>query len=281
MKVYILTFFIALLGMTAMNAQLKTPAPSPFGKIEQVVGLTDVTIEYSRPSMKGRTIFGDLVSMDKMWRTGANKNTMFTFSTDVTVAGQELKAGTYALFTKPGKDSWKMYFYTDTENWGTPGEWDDTKVAASFDVKPTKLPLSMETLMFNVGSINNNGAAIQMMWENTLVSFDLGVPSKKMVESSIKSLIAGPSNRDYYNMAGFYLDEKTNLDEALSHIEKSISMDYEKFWSVRRKALILAELGRYKEAIKTAEKSIELAKAADNQDYVNNNMKSIAAWKMK
>jgi hypothetical protein len=261
-----------------MNAQFKTPAASPMSTLTQEVGLTDVTIEYSRPSMKGRAIFGDLVPFDKMWRTGANKNTMITFSDDVRIGGSDVKKGTYAIFTKPGKAAWDVYLYTDTENWGTPESWDDAKVAAKVSATPVKLPVTMETLLINVGNVNNNGASIQMIWENTLVAFDVEVPTKATVEKSIEALMAGPSARDYYSMAGFYLDEKDNLDTALEFIDKSISMNYEKFWTVRRKALIQAELGKYKDAIKTAKRSIELAKEAGNEGYVNSNMKSIAAW---
>jgi tetratricopeptide (TPR) repeat protein len=228
--------------------------------------------------MKGRAIFGDLVPYDQMWRTGANKNTMITFSGDVKIGGSDVKAGTYSIFTKPGAKSWEVYLYTDTENWGTPEKWNDAKVAAKVMATPTKLPVSMETFLINVGGIHNNGASIQMIWENTLVSFDIDVPTKATVQKSIDKMMAGPSNRDYYNMAGFYLDEKENLETALDYINKSISMDYEKFWAVRRKALIQAELGKYKDAIATAKRSIELAKEAGNEGYVNSNMKSIAKW---
>ena len=134
MKKIILCFTVALFSLGA-NAQLKMPQPSPSAKIEQVIGLTDVSVEYSRPGMKGRTIYGDLVPYDKLWRTGANKNTMITFSDDVKVGGKELKAGSYAIFTKPGKENWEVIFYSDTENWGTPREWDDAKVAAKVMVK--------------------------------------------------------------------------------------------------------------------------------------------------
>lgn len=278
MRISVFIFLSMFLGFTSLNAQLKTPAASPSSKVEQKVGLTDITLEYSRPSMKGRAIFGDLVPFDKMWRTGANRNSMVTFSEDVKVAGQDVKKGTYAIFTKPGKTSWEIYLYNDINNWGTPEKWDDAKVAAKVMATPTKLPVSMETFLINVGGISNNSAAIQLIWENTLVSFDVEVPTKATVEKSIEKLLAGPSSRDYYNMAGFYLDEKDNLEGALEYIEKAISMGYDRFWVVRRKALIQAELGRYKDAIKTATRSIELAKEAGNEDYVNNNMKSIAKW---
>ena len=137
----------------------------------------------------------------------------------------------------------------------------------------------METFTIMMGGLKNDGADVQIIWENTIATFELGVPTKEMVEKNIAAVMAGPSNRDYYNAAGFYLDEKKNLETALEYISKSISMDYEKFWSVRRKALIQAELGKYRDAIKTAERSIELAKEAGNDDYVNSNMKSITAWK--
>ena len=140
--------------------------------------------------MKGRAIFGDLVPFDKVWRTGANANTKITFSDNVKVGDSEVKKGTYALFTKPGKSSWEVYLYSDTNNWGTPEKWDDSKVVAKVMVTPTKLPISMETFLITVGNVTNNGAAVQMIWENTLVSFDVEVPTKETVEKSIEKLLS-------------------------------------------------------------------------------------------
>jgi len=279
MRSFILTLIVAFLGIVSMNAQLNTPQPSPSAELEQQVGLTDVTIKYSRPSMKGRTIFGDLVPMNTLWRTGANRNTTIEFSTDVTVGGEDLKAGTYALFTKPMANEWEVYFYTDTNNNGTPGAWDDTKVAAKIMAKSMKMPITVETMMFNLGSITNNSADVQLLWEGTMVSFPIVVPTKEIIQKSIDKVMAGPSNRDYYDAAGFYLDEKENLATALEYVNKAISMDYEKFWTVRRKALILAEMDNYEEAIKAAERSLELAKAANYDAYIRMNEKSIAEWK--
>lgn len=125
----------------SVQAQIETPQPSPSATLEQKVGLTDITIEYSRPGVKGRKVFGGLVPYGDLWRTGANKNTIVTFSTDATVDGQTLKAGSYALFTKPGETSWDVYFYTDTENWGTPQNWDESKVAAKTTVELLKFLL--------------------------------------------------------------------------------------------------------------------------------------------
>ena len=134
MKKLLLIAFAFVLSFN-INAQVKTPQPSPSGKIEQVVGLTDVSIEYSRPAMRGRTIYGDLVPFDKLWRTGANANSKITFGDDVSIDGTAVKAGTYAIFTKPGVENWEVIFYSDATNWGTPQEWDETKVAARTTAK--------------------------------------------------------------------------------------------------------------------------------------------------
>lgn len=145
MKKLILLVCVGLFSLGA-NAQIETPAPSPFQKIEQKVGLTDVTLEYSRPSVKGRKIFGGLVPYDKLWRTGANANTKVTFGDDVTIGGKSVKAGTYAIFTKPGTSSWEVIFYSDASNWGTPREWDDMKVAATVSGNVYPMPMSLSLI---------------------------------------------------------------------------------------------------------------------------------------
>ena len=137
----------------SVNAQIETPQPSPSSKLEQRVGLTDITIEYSRPGVKGRKIFGGLEAFDKIWRTGANARTSITFSTDATVDGQTLEAGTYALFTKPGVETWEVYFYTDYKGGGVPQDWDDSKVVAKTTITPMELPFSIETLTFDIHNI--------------------------------------------------------------------------------------------------------------------------------
>lgn len=279
MRSYLLTLFVAILGLSTIHAQLETPAASPSAKFVQEVGLTTITVEYSRPSMKDRTIYGNLVPMDKMWRTGANKNTTIEFSTDVKVGGKDLKAGTYSIFTKPMKGSWEVYFYTDTNNWGVPREWDDSKVAAKASAKSFDLPVSMETFLITVGTITNNSADLQFIWENTMAALEIEVPTRSMVQKNIDKVMAGPSDSDYYSAASYYLSEKTNLETALDYVNKSIEMSSEEqFWVYRRKALILAELGKYKEAVKTAKKSLELATAAGNDGYVKMNKESIAMW---
>ena len=144
MKKIILLCAVMIASYT-IEAQVKTPQPSPKSNLEQTVGLTNVAIEYSRPSMKGRTIFGDLVPFGKIWRTGANENTTISFSDDVVIDGQTLKKGKYALYTMPKAENWDVIFYSTTDNWGNPDTWDETKVALRTNVKSQMLNKAIES----------------------------------------------------------------------------------------------------------------------------------------
>ena len=279
-KLFILLF--GVISMCGLHAQIKTPAASPSSKLTQTVGLTDVTVEYSRPSKKGRDIFSSsgLVRLGEKWRTGANKNTTLTFSEDVKVGGKEVKKGTYALFSTPGTNSWTVYLYSDTENWGLPKEWDVTKEAANFSVKPTTLPFSVETMMININDITSGGANIEVVWDNIMVKIPMEVNTDKAVDAAYERMVAGPSPRDYYNLGSYYHETGRDLKKALEFVNLAIADDA-KFWMVRRKSLILADMGKYSDAITTAKKSIQLAEAAGNQNYVRLNQKAISEWTMK
>lgn len=276
----LLLLFMAFTTVNAINAQIKTPAPSPGSKLEQKVGLTDVTLEYSRPSVKGRTIFGDLVPYGVMWRTGANKNSMITFSTDATIDGQTLKAGSYAIFTKPGKESWDVYFYSDTENWGAPDNWDDSKVAAKTTVKSYPLPFNVETFTLDINSITNSSATLDLIWEKTYIGVPFSVPTDKAVEASIASVMSGPGANDYFQAAVYYLQEGKDIQKAKEWIDTAVDMgkDNPRFWVLRQQSLIHAKAGSKKTAIAAAKQSLELAEKAGNADYVKMNKDSLNEW---
>lgn len=278
MKRFIL-FVFALTLLVSVNAQIETPQPSPFSKIEQKIGLTDVTLEYSRPSMKGRTIFGDLVPFGKLWRTGANKNTMITFSDDVMVDDQTLKAGSYAIFVTPNKGNWDVMFYSDTENWGTPSQWDDSKVAAKTTVSTTELPMNIETWTMMFGNLTSGSAELGMMWENTYAGLIIKVPTDKTVSASIERAMAGPSAADYYNAAVYYSTEGKDLKKAEEWMNKAMSMiENPGFWQLRQQSLIYAKMGNKKKAIEIAKKSLAGAEAAGNDDYIKMNKESLKEW---
>lgn len=278
MKKLLLVVCLVAFTYTA-SAQITTPQPSPFSKIEQKVGLTDVTLEFSRPGMKGRTIFGDLVPFGKTWRTGANANTKITFSTDVTVNGQNLKAGSYAIYTVPNKDKWEVMFYADANNWGTPRKWDDSKVAAKASADVQSMPMKIETYTMSFDDLTASSAVIGILWENTYVGVQFEVPTDKAVMKSITSTLNGPSARDYYNAAVYYSQQGKDIKQASEWMEKAMSMtEKPAFWQLRQQSLIYAKLGSKSKAIATAKKSLELSKVAKNADYIKMNTDSLKEW---
>ena len=279
MRKLLLIVLMAAVTFTA-KAQINTPAPSPFSKTEQKVGLTDVTLEYSRPSMRGRTIFGDLVPYGRTWRTGANARTKVSFSDDVEIDGQQLKAGTYAIFTKPGEQKWDVFFYTEHDANGAPQEWDESKVAAKTTVDVYPLPMPIETFTITFDDLTSNSANLGMMWEKVYVAVPISFPTDAMVEKNIETAMAGsPSADDYYTAAVYYLEEDKDIEQAKTWMDKAMEMSGGlKFWQLRQQSLIYAKLGDKKGAIKAAKASLEKAKDAGNDDYVKMNTDSLKEW---
>ncbi|WP_291870379.1 DUF2911 domain-containing protein [Maribacter sp.] len=277
MKKIILLAFVVVASFT-MNAQITTPAPSPFSKLEQKVGLTDVTLEYSRPSMRGREVFGNLVPFDILWRTGANKNTIISFSDAVTINGSTLKAGSYAVFTKPGKTTWEVIFYANTENWGTPEKWDESLVAAKATVEVYSLPMSVESFTATIDDLSNNGASLGLLWDKTMVNVPFSVPTEAKASKSIEKVMNGPSANDYFAAASYYLEADKDLKKAQEWINKAVSLNDKAYWMSRKQSLIYAKLGDNKNAIAAAKRSLAGAKEAGNADYVKMNKDSLSAW---
>lgn len=275
----LLSIALMLCIALSVNAQIETPAPSPFSKIEQEVGLTDVSIEYSRPGMKGRTIFGDLVPFGKVWRTGANMNTIITFSDDVTIGGKDLKKGSYSIYTKPNQDSWEVMFYETTNNPGLPQEWDDSKVVLKAAASVEELPSEVETFTISISDISNDSAVIDFMWANTMASLEFNVPTNKKAMASIEKVMNGPTANDYFAAGSYYHEAGKDLEKAYEWVSKAAEMSGDQaFWILRRKSIIEAEMGKKEQAIATAKKSLASAEKANNADYVKMNKESIAEW---
>lgn len=279
MKRLFIAIIVVLTGLVGFS-QVQTPAASPFGKVQQTVGLTEVSVEYSRPSAKGRNIFGNLVPFGKTWRTGANANTIITFGTDVTIGGKTLPKGEYALFVAPKPDSWDVYFYTDTNNWGLPEKWNEEKIAVKTTVKPIALSNFVETFTVGIGGLDNDFGHIDISWEKTLVSVKFEVPTSKIANTSIEKALAGPDAETFYNAANYYYQSNGDIHKALEWINKSIDMRGKEvpFWYLRLKSLIQAKAGDKRGAIETAQRSLDLAEKAGNTDYVKLNKDSISEW---
>ena len=284
MKKFIFVFAM-LIANYAIEAQVKTPQPSPKSVIQQTVGLTEVEIEYSRPSAKGRIVFGDLVPFGKLGRTGANANTTVSFSDDVVIKGTTLKKGKYALFTTPKADMWEVVFYSATDNWGTPENWDVNKVVVLTNVDPIALGNSVETLTIAVNNLTNDSATLDIAWEKTMVSVKFEVPTQKSAMASIEKALAGPTAGDYFSSAQYYFQSNGDLNKALEYVNKAISMvkpgNDVPFWHLRLKSLIQAKLGDKAGAIATANLSLAGAQKEKNDDYVKMNNDSIKEWSKK
>lgn len=274
-----LSILLLLIGFTATtNAQIKTPQPSPSSKVEQVVGLTNVTLEYSRPAMRGRAIYGNLVPYGEIWRTGANANSKITFSDNVIIDGQELKKGTYAIYTIPNEKTWEVLFYSDANNWGNPQKWDDSKVAAKTTVEANKIEANIESFTLQIDNLKNNSAELGILWDNIYVGVKFEVPTDKIASKSIETVMNGPSMDDYFQAATYYHTSGKDLNQALKWMKKVCEVDSPKFWHLRRMSLIQADLGDKSGAIATAKLSMQGAEKAGNKDYVKMNKESIAQW---
>ena len=281
MKKLILLTFICSLSLS-VNAQIKSPQPSTSQTVTQTVGLTNIELSYSRPSMRERNIFGELVPYGKMWRTGANKNTTITFDKDVIIGSKEVKAGTYAIFTKPNAQSWEVYFYSDTSNWGTPAIWENEKVVASIKANVVAMPMEVETFTISFDAITNDSATLGFRWDHTYVAVPISFFTDTQVTKSIESVMSGPNAGDYYTAAVYYLNADKDIKKAINWIDKAIEMrENPAFWYYRQQSLIYAKSGDKNGAIKAAKKSLALAKEAGNEDYIALNTKSLKAWEGK
>ena len=269
---------VALLAfcMVDATAQIKTPSASPSSTVTQALGLSEVTIEYSRPSVKKRAIFGDLVPFGKKWRLGANAATKITFSDDVKVNGTAIKAGSYAVLAIPSATSWEMEFHPhESGSWSS---YVEKTPAATVTAKVSALPFSLETFLISMDAMTSNSADLEFMWDKTVATLQIETEVDAVVMASIDKVLAGPTAGDYYNAGSYYFDSGKDLNKALEWVQKATSGDNPRFWQVRRESQILAALKRYPDAIAAAKKSLELATAAGNADYIQMNTEAIAKW---
>ena len=267
---------ITVLTATSINAQqLKVPAPSPLQTVKQAFALSDISIEYSRPSAKGRVIYGDIVPFGKVWRTGANGATKITFGDDVKVEGTDVKAGTYALYTMPGKDSWDIMLYKDLTLGGNVADYKAENEIAHFKVKSKALNDKVETFTIDVADITSTTANIELNWEKTRVSFNVVADIDSKIMKNIDASLA-TDTRPYFQAASYYYETNKDLAKALEWVNKGIDNNPKAFWMVMLKAKIQAKQKDSKGAVATAEQVVTLATEAKNDDYVAQAKKLIA-----
>ena len=251
---------LAILAVFAAGAQ-ELPQPSPSTHLEQRVGLTDITLDYSRPSVNGRVIFGDLVPFGSHWRAGANQNTKVTFSKPVTIAGTQVAAGTYSLSMIPNKGAWMVILNTKTDMWGVDGYSQEDDVLRT-EVTPQSIP-SVETMRLSLENISVSKAEIVLDWSDVRIALPVELNTMELAMANIDAAIAAePENwRVYRNAANFYNQNNIELAKALTYMEKVIELNPDNWYNYYLYAQVLAKNDRKKEAKKAANKALEMGRA--------------------
>jgi len=263
-------------------AQLVVPDQSPFATVSQKIGFDEVTVEYSRPSVRGRIIFGGLVPYGEMWCLGANASTKIFVREILTIEDQyKLMPGIYSVSAIPGKDEWTIIFNNDAWMWGL-FRYQSTLDALRIKVKPQQLKEKVETLTIQFANVCASCAEVQILWDFTRVSFRISTASDDKVMTEIKTFTSNPEGRlagEYYLAAKYYLDTDRDLKQALEWIDKALKYTPGAYWMTNTKAQIYAKMEDYNKAIETANLSIEEARAKQSDDYVRINEQDIARWK--
>lgn len=268
----------AALSTNVIAQQLKVPAASPAQTIKQSFGLSEITIDYSRPGAKNRVVFGDVVPFGKVWRTGANNSTKITFGDDVKVEGTEVKAGTYAIYSIPNKESWEIMLYKDLTLGGNVADYKMENEVLRFKVKTMAMNNKVETFTMGVADVTATSANIELMWENTKVMFAVMTEIDSKIMKNIESSVV-KDNRPYYQAASYYYETNRDLKTALEWTEKAMASYPKAYWIVLLKAKIQLKLNDKKGAIETANLVIKMATEDKDDSYIKQAEKLIASAK--
>jgi hypothetical protein len=277
-KLFVCLVLSACLYQGSYAQSITTPAPSSHQTIKQELGLSSVELTYSRPDMKGRKIFGDLVPYGKVWRTGANQATTLTFGDPVTIGGTKIPAGKYGLLSIPGADEWTIIVTKQLEV-TNPAAYKSDQDVVRVQAKPVPLSFSVESFSILFANVTASTCDLQLIWENTLVTFPIQTDIDTKVMAQIDNAMS-KDNHPYFQAAIYYLDNGKDLNKALDWFDKAIAQDPTpggSFFIVYQKARCLAKMGRKADAKTTAQKGIDLAKQVNNADYVALNEKLIAS----
>lgn len=282
MKKFLRIAALALIGFAA-NAQVQTPSLSPAGSVSSVIGLTDVKIDYFRPRLRGRKVFGEKDVMyphGTIWRTGANNGTKITFSDDVKVEGIAVAKGEYLIFTWPGASEWTIALYKDLNIGGNTTKYDKSMEVANFKVKSRKLTTAVETFTISIDDIaeDNKSGKVTLSWENTAVPFTITTDYDTKVMKSIETFTkVNPNN--YFQAAVYYVDNGKDLKQALEWVTKAADANPTAFWILYQKARIQKGLNDKAGALASANASLEISKKEGNRDYQKMNEDLIKSLK--
>lgn len=262
---------LCAIAFCSFAQQLNTPQPSSTQEVKQNFGLSKIELSYSRPGMKGRKIFGDLVPYGKVWRTGANQATTLTFGDDVTIGGTKIPAGKYGLLTIPDATEWTVIITKQTDV-TSPAAYKQDQDVVRIKAKPVELGFPVETFSIMFGDITGNSCNLDIIWDNIAVAVPITTDVDSKVSAQIKNLMEKDS-RPYFAAAMYYIENGKDNSKALEWLEKATTQNPDAFYMFYQKAKLLAKMGKKQEALAVSNKSLELSKAAKNDDYVALNVK--------
>jgi hypothetical protein len=278
MKKIVLPFvLVSFFYLSSISQQIKTPAPSPPQFVKQDFGLSAIELSYSRPGVKGRKVFGDLVPYGKVWRTGANAATTLTFGDDVIIGGTKIPAGKYGLLTIPGESDWTIII-TKQLDVVNPILYKQDQDVVRVTTQSNQLPFPLESFTILFANVTGSSCDLQLIWDKTFLSF----PIKTEIDSKVMAQIDNAMNKDnrpYFNAAMYYMDNGKDLNKALEWFNKATDADPTAYFVFYQKAKCLAKMGKKQDAVSVAQKSMQLSKDAKNDDYVVLNEKLIASLK--
>jgi hypothetical protein len=267
-KLIALLVFVAASFASVLHSQeakkIDFPQPSPLASVKERVGVTDVSVEYSRPNVRERKVFGGLVPYGQVWRTGANAATKVTFGTDVKFGGAAVPAGTYALFSIPGETEWTVILSKVADEWGSYAykEKDDQ---ARVKVKPVTMADPLETMSISLQDLRSGKANLVIAWEKTKVAVDIDTGLVARLKPQIEAAMAGSGEKPYFASAMFYYDNDLDMKLAKDWIDAAVKEKPDAVWIVYRKGLILKKAGDKEGAMAAAKQALDLASKADGE----------------
>ncbi len=272
-------FFIGI----SVRCQIVHPKASPYAEVVQYIGLTKVSVSYSRPGVRGRKIIGDLVPYGRIWRVGANESTKISVDNAVEVMGNTLPKGTYALYAFPGKSEWEIVFHTNTSHWGDGRKaYDPGEDLFRIQIVPDSIAQLQENFLISFDALNHNSAMMVWEWEHMRLQIPVTVDTHSQMMEEIKNkLDSNPTAQTYYEAARYFQEQGIQVDRALEYVRKAIQLEGDTYYFYRVKSLLEAAKGDYQAAIASARGSLKLAQLEEKDEFVRMNQKNIALWEVK
>ncbi|WP_430908968.1 DUF2911 domain-containing protein [Maribacter sp. 2-571] len=266
---------------TSLSAQIAHPKASAFSKITQEVGLTSVSVAYSRPSAQGRIIFGDLVPYGRIWRVGANESTKLTVDSEITVLGNTLPKGTYALYAFPYKEKWEIVFHYNTGHWGDGRKnYNPEEDVFRITVLPEKTEAYHETFLISFENVHHNGMEMTLNWAHTKIVVPMTVATHaKMLVQIETAITEKPTAETYYQAARYLQEQDVDHERALGYVNTALQLEGDTYYFYRVRSLLQAAMHDYEAAISSAKESLALAEKEGKDEFVRMNQKNIFRWR--